>query len=210
MMSVLLLICFSFVCSHIFSLAAKQAKLEKYPKSINPIKYILKYRAARMFYASALSLYTQTRETSERMQRKDKEMRAVPSTEIQAVNDGVRSDATIAGIAITLPGPLNAKEEQTIIDAVNAIATHATNPFVDNPVIPQLNDDESLITLPDTASLLSQDASIIDPQEAEPTSPSSPSYHFYFLNSVLTAGSNVNAINNGSGNSGSPVIQQPP
>lgn len=64
---------------------------------------------------------------------------------LEHIPDGVRSDATIAGIAITLPGPLNAKEEQTIIDAVNAIATHATNPFVDNPVIPQLNDGEKVV-----------------------------------------------------------------
>lgn len=56
-----ILISFSFICSIIYSLAAKQTKLEKYRKSINPIKYILNYRAARMFYAGALSLYTQTR-----------------------------------------------------------------------------------------------------------------------------------------------------
>ncbi|KAF8554759.1 hypothetical protein OG21DRAFT_1508507 [Imleria badia] len=129
-------------------------------------------------------------------------MRAVPSTEIQPVDDEVRSDATIGGIAIKLPGPLNAEEEQTMIKVVNAIAAHATNPFVDNPRIPQLSDNDSIITLADTASLLSQDTHISsNPEEAEPTSPGEPSYHFYFYNSVLTAGSNVNAmtLNHGTG-----------
>lgn len=57
-------------------------------------------------------------------------------------SDAVRSDATITGIAIKLPGPLNEEEKQMIIDVANTIATHATNPFVDNPIIPQLNDGE--------------------------------------------------------------------
>ncbi|KAF8442131.1 hypothetical protein L210DRAFT_3644292 [Boletus edulis BED1] len=172
-------------------LAAKQERVEKYGKSFNLVKYFLNYRAARLFYAAALSLYTQTRETSERMQRREKELRAVPSTEIQLVDDEVHPDATITGIAIELPGPPNAEQQQTIIDVANAIATHATNPFVSNPHIPQLNDNDSFISLPDTASLLTQDASSSNPQETEPTS---PSYHFYFYNSVLTAGSNVNAM----------------
>lgn len=98
------------------------------------------------------------------MQRREKEMRAVPSTDIRPVNgeisipylsmelnfvyhtpDVVRSDATIGGIAIKLPGPLNTEEKQTIIDVANAIAAHATNPFVDNPRIPQLSDGENIL-----------------------------------------------------------------
>ncbi|KAG9310554.1 hypothetical protein JVU11DRAFT_9104 [Chiua virens] len=188
----------------ICNLAAKQAKLEKRRKSKNPIKYILNYRAARVFYAAALSLHMQTRETSERMQRREKEMRAVPSTEIRIANDADRLDANIGGIAIQLPGPLNAEQQQTIMDVANAIAAHATNPFMDNPRIPQLGDNDSVVTLADTTSLISQDAGSSNSQEAPPTSadPTSPSLNFFFLNSVLTVGSNVHEVtlNQGSGN----------
>lgn len=99
------------------------------------------------------------------MQRKEKEMRlgAVPTTEIRAVDGEVsymygavdlpwhtldpdRSDATIGGIAIKLPGPLSVEEQQTIIDVANAIAKHATDPFVDNPHIPQICDGKNHAT----------------------------------------------------------------
>lgn len=55
-------------------------------------------------------------------------------------SDMIPADATIAGIAINLPGALDDDAIRTIFEATNTIASHASDPFVDNPRISQLND----------------------------------------------------------------------
>ncbi|KAG9318986.1 hypothetical protein JVU11DRAFT_1102 [Chiua virens] len=92
------------------------------------------------------------------------------------------------------------------MDVANAMAAHATSPFMDNPCIPQLSDDNSIITLADTASLISQESQDVGTSGGNPpptsAGPTSPSFNLYFLNSVLTAGSNIHGVtlNQGSGN----------
>jgi len=110
-------------------------------------------------------------------------MRAVPSAELHAINDAAPQGATLDGIAVTLPDGLDEDTKQKILAAVNAIASNAkSDPFIDNPHIPQMSDGDSIITLADTASLLSLDvpkATTSNPQQAEPSSP--VSFHFSFF-----------------------------
>lgn len=60
------------------------------------------------------------------------------------IPDAVQADADIKGIAIDLPGGLDDDIIRTIFDATNMIASHASHPFVDNP-IPQLSDGEEVV-----------------------------------------------------------------
>ncbi|KAF8546067.1 hypothetical protein OG21DRAFT_1528071 [Imleria badia] len=185
------------------ALAAKEAKLQSRQKSINPFTVLRHYRAARMFHAASKALFVDTKHTSERIQREERLIQAVPSTEMHTMNvghtpDTVPQGATVIGIAVELSGPLDDDARQKILAATSAIALHASasDPFIDNPRVSQLSDD--------TASVLTQDTYGGNPQEAEPTSPGSPSYTFNFYNSVLTAGSNIHemALHHGSETSG--------
>lgn len=56
--------------------------------------------------------------------------------------DTAPQGATLDGIAVMLPGPLDDDARQKIIAATNAIALRASasDPFIDNPHTPQLSD----------------------------------------------------------------------
>jgi hypothetical protein len=141
----------------------------------------------------------------------------------------VSPGARIRGLAVDLPDGLNDNARQTINDCK---ATMVTNPFQDNFLISQVRDgeedvvverdndlwdqiDEQVITLADTASLLSHDggsgvdegnrtsAASSDLQLSRPTSPPNVTY-IQFINSMVAAGSNLNAptVSSGSRNSG--------
>ncbi|KAF8547795.1 hypothetical protein OG21DRAFT_1517012 [Imleria badia] len=99
-----------------------------------------------MFRAASSTLYLETKVASEKMQKDQNLMQTVPSAEMHDVNNAVPADATITGIAINLPGGLDDGAIQTILDATNTIAAHN----------PKLNDEDEIMNLADTESLLNQ------------------------------------------------------
>ncbi|KAG6375805.1 hypothetical protein JVT61DRAFT_2662 [Boletus reticuloceps] len=201
------------------ALAAKRAKLQNNEKTLNPFKAFSNYRTARVFHAASLTLYRETRETSEKMQRDTKLMQTVPSAEMHTVNDPAPAGADVVGIAINLAGPLDDDTIQTIFDATDTMASYALDPFVDNPFIPQLNDEDDMVTLADTASLLSRlDAVDEDTQtpgapqpqtDTNPTSSQAINHIHIYHNSIVTSNSSVSGltVNRGSRNSGASVSQ---
>ncbi|KAG9309317.1 hypothetical protein JVU11DRAFT_10805 [Chiua virens] len=193
-------------------LTVVEENLKNRPKSFNPFTVFRNYRAERIFLSASKSFYRNTKETSERIQREEALVQIVPSKELTTINDEVPPNATIGGIAVPLYGR---DAERTVLAAINAMVSRAKDPdpFIDDPQILQHCDGESIMTLADTASLLSQDTpsgSSSHSQQTEPMSPGS-AYHFHFHNSVLTAGSNVQGLtlNQGDGNQGSHMTQQP-
>jgi len=200
-------------------LKVEKAKLQDNRKTLNPFKAFLNYRAARLFHAGSRALYLQTKRTSEKIHREEERMRVVPSTQMRRMNDVVSPEAVIVGVAVDLPDGLNNNAQQTINDVTATLAT--AGPFQDNPLVSQLRDDEHVITLTDTASLLSQDGgsgvdegnrtsvASSDLQLSRPTSPQNVTY-IQFFNSMVAAGSNLNAptVSSGSRNSGASVTQE--
>lgn len=65
--------------------------------------------------------------------------------------DNLPDDAEVSGIAVTLPGPLDAATQQTLESAANAIRTASilgcSDPFVDNPEVLQLDEGKNLLEL---------------------------------------------------------------
>lgn len=70
-----------------------------------------------------------------------------PMLTFSYVSDAVPADATIAGFAIHLPGVLDDDAIRTIFDATNTIASHRSNPFLDNFHNSQLSDGEGAVTI---------------------------------------------------------------
>ncbi|KAF8140218.1 hypothetical protein EV363DRAFT_1311935, partial [Boletus edulis] len=129
------------------ALAAKEAKLQNRPKSFNPFTVFRHYRAARMFLSASKAFFHDTKRTSERIQREERLMRAVPSTELHTMDDTVPQGATISGIAVELPGALDDDARQKILAATDAIVLRASasDPFTDNPRVSQLSDGEETV-----------------------------------------------------------------
>ncbi|KAG9309045.1 hypothetical protein JVU11DRAFT_11056 [Chiua virens] len=167
-----------------------------------------------MFLAASKAFFLETKRTSERIQREERLMRAVPSNELSPIDGQAPKNTPIEGIAVALSGSYDEHAKRKMLAAMNAMALRAkaSDPFVDDLQIPQLGDGDSIMTLADTASQLSQDIPSNDSQRTDLTSPSS-TYHFHFHNSLLAAGSNVHGLtmNQGDGNLGSSmtVTEQP-
>ncbi|KAF9230235.1 hypothetical protein BU15DRAFT_69369 [Melanogaster broomeanus] len=142
-------------------LMEKREKIEQRPKSFNPFKLFTNYRAIRLFYASTKSLYLETRSTSEKMRRKfSRNLLSVPSDEVTHLGDGaLPRGANVAGIAISLDGPLDDDAERTITTAAETITSCLGDPFADNPFITQLTSvAESMFSNSDAASVAAVDA----------------------------------------------------
>jgi len=210
------------------ALAAKKSKLLKKRRTLNPFKLFLNYRAARVFHAAALDLFLETKGTSERMQRehKPKSIQSVPTTEMRPINVPPPANANVGGIAIKIRGALDNDAIQTIRDAANTMVSHASDSFVNNTYISQLDNEgeEMLMSLADTdveslLSLLNESVTAVDENNESPDastiSPSSPQTITinvngpFYNHSILTTDSNATGltINHGSSNVGASVSQ---
>ncbi|KIJ60039.1 hypothetical protein HYDPIDRAFT_117728 [Hydnomerulius pinastri MD-312] len=202
-------------------LTLQKTRLEERSKTKNPFKVFANYRAARLFLDATKTLYIATRSRSEQMKRSiNRNLLSVPREDVRPVGvDGVPSDASIAGFAITLDGPLDEDTARTITDAANTFATYA-GPFADDPFVDPLSSvgdgmSDSGLSITTSVAADSSDNAIAIQMSSSSSQVSSPTSvgsrasinnYYVFHNSVYSPNSNVNGATlnqGGSQNSGS-------
>ncbi|KAG1725265.1 uncharacterized protein EDB91DRAFT_1087182 [Suillus paluster] len=95
-------------------LMREKEKLDTQPKSLNPMKIFSTYRSIRLLFEAGRVLYTEARSASEKMRR---QLLSVNTEDVQPVDfhidNDLPSDATIGGIAVSLPDSDSQLDEST-------------------------------------------------------------------------------------------------
>ncbi|KAG1863838.1 hypothetical protein F4604DRAFT_1031970 [Suillus subluteus] len=117
------------------NLRLQRDKLADRRKSINPLKQLSAYRSSRLLVEAGVTLYQDTKSTSERVRREIISHNSTDVERVQPDDNDLASDTGVDGIAFECP--LDESMAALVTDAASFIASHVDllsegNPFADD------------------------------------------------------------------------------